>query len=118
MSTLNQIIGIAQDIQKDLIESDGILTDDLENKIALNDKELAVKIDTYVYVINGLDDRAVEIDNRIKALKDLKEQLSNHADFMRGKLSTALDLMKKKELLGNEFKITTKLNPPLYTKGD
>lgn len=112
MTTLNQLIGLAQEIQKDLIESDGILTDELENKISLNDRELAVKVDTYVYVINGLEDRTDEIDARIENLKAIKTQMRNHADFMRAKLSAALEAMDQKEILGNEFKITTKLNPP------
>ena len=45
--TLNDILSNYQDLEKDLIENDGELTDDIEDKLRINNLDLSEKLNGY-----------------------------------------------------------------------
>jgi hypothetical protein len=112
MSSLNKMITIAKDIEARLIASEGVLTEEIQKDLELNEYQLPVKIDSYVYTIDLLKDKITWISKRVESLKKLEGQIEDHIEYLEAKLISALDILQVEKLDGNQFKISKKLNPP------
>ena len=56
--TLNDILSNYQDLEKDLIENDGELTDDIEDKLRINNLDLSEKLNGYEKFVRYLKHQA------------------------------------------------------------
>lgn len=71
---------------------DGELSEELEQSLAINERELQGKAIAYAYVIKEADDTVSVIDAEIKRLQALKKTEQNKAQRLKETISNAMEL--------------------------
>lgn len=110
--SLNTLRAERYKIDQELDAKFGELDEESENKLALSDKELQLKLDNYVLYIQGLDfdeqglkEHKKEIDAELKRIKSKR-------DWMLQGVKITMQQMDVKELKGTYYKFTLQQNPP------
>jgi len=80
------------DINRELIESGGEITPELEKQLVLNQSQLATKAQGYVYVIKQNEGNVNIIEEEIKRLQELKRRFKNANDRLGSAVLNALEL--------------------------
>lgn len=92
MKNLYQIEKQYLELAENLIESGGELTPDLIDALEINQNELEIKGRNYGFVIKDIENQNDLIDAEIKRLQALKISRTKAIDFLRSKLSAAMQL--------------------------
>lgn len=87
-------------LMNSLEESEGLLTEEMESELAINEKELQKKSIGYLEVIKTKEAFNLLIDNEIKRLQGLKKTNNNVIDRLKGSLLNAVNFF-------GEFKVGT-----------
>lgn len=102
--SLVSIVSDTNDIVSQLIENGGELPPDLEEKFLINKNELAVKTDSYAYMLERLEleesywkAKANDMALISKSLKGLRERLKD-------RLKYALSNLEEKEIKGDDYR--------------
>lgn len=111
-TTLNEMINTAKYIESELIASEGVLTEEIQNKLALYEHQLPLKIDSYIYTMDLMKDKLSWITARVEELKKMEGQIEDHIVYLESKLLDSMSQLEVESLNGNQFKISKKLNPP------
>jgi hypothetical protein len=80
------------DIINQLEESEGILTEDLDNALHINKNELEVKSIAYVEVIKSKESFNSRVDEEIKRLQAMKKSNDKLVDRLKNNLLNAVNL--------------------------
>jgi hypothetical protein len=73
-------------------EAEGEITPEIENQLAINEKELQEKSIAYLEIIKQKERFVADIDAEIKRLQALKKQNSNLVSFLKDRLLNAVNL--------------------------
>lgn len=89
----------------ELIESEGLLTPELETALAINKADLETKGINYAFVIKSMESECDIIDSEIKRLTGLKKARTNAVDRLKTTLSNAMQLYEVTEIKSPIIKI-------------
>lgn len=84
---------------------DGELSEELEQALAINERELQGKAIAYAYVIKEADDTVSVIDAEIKRLQGLKNTEQNKAQRLKETISNAMELYGITEIKTETLKL-------------
>ena len=84
---------------------DSELSDELEQALAINERELQGKAIAYAYVIKEADDTVSVIDAEIKRLQALKKTEQNKAQRLKETISNAMNLYGITEIKTETLKL-------------
>lgn len=91
-------------IENQILDNDGVLSEELESFLTISQNNLATKIDDYSYLIDRLE-KSIEL---FKAKKEeaarAQKSYENIIDTMKERLKFAMSEMNTSELSGNEYK--------------
>jgi hypothetical protein len=110
--SLPAIIKKASELALALIESGGELTPELEIVEGETSSALAMKVDSYGYVMDELDARREFIKVRMDQLKQIITSIDRAEDAMKSRIDFAMTTLQVSELAGDETRFTKQLNPP------
>lgn len=99
MSNLYNINQEYVELMQELLNNEGELTPELEEKLAINEDELQQKVEAYSFVIANLQGLADSVDTEIKRLQALKKQRQNAVDRLKERVSNAMQLHGIEEIL-------------------
>jgi hypothetical protein len=105
MSNIYNITTEFLQLEAQLIENGGELTEQLEQALIINKDELQHKSIQYGYVIKSLSDNVDAIDAEIKRLQGIKKVNENAIDRLKDTLSSAMQLFGIPELKTPTLKI-------------
>jgi len=105
MSNIYNITTEFLQLEAQLIENGGELTEELSQALQINKDELQHKSIQYGYVIKSLSDNVDAIDNEIKRLQAIKKANENAIDRLKDTLSNAMQLFGISELKTPTLKI-------------
>jgi hypothetical protein len=89
----------------EIINNEGELTLDLEQRLTINQSQLETKGKAYGYVIKDIESEIDVIDSEIKRLTALKKQRVNAVDKLKTSLSDAMQLFDLTEIKTPTLKI-------------
>ena len=87
------LFGIQADymmLMEHIMENEGEMTEELQDALAINEKDLQKKSDGYVAVINKLDAETAFIDSEVKRLQAQKKVRENAKERLKNALSDAM----------------------------
>jgi hypothetical protein len=89
----------------EIINNEGELTPELENRLMINQDQLEAKGKGYGYIIKDIESEIDAIDVELKRLTALKKQRTNTVDKLKTSLSQAMQLFDISELKTPTLKI-------------
>lgn len=89
-----------------LEESGGEVTPEVESALALTQEKFAEKAAGYGYVIKSFDDEAELAEKEIMRLKAIKEAAEKKSEWLRSKISEAMQQFDVKEVKLNNIKLS------------
>jgi hypothetical protein len=89
-----------------IIENGGELTEETEVALQINREQLETKGRCYGYIIKDLENEIDVIDAEIKRLNDFKKSRAKTADWLKEKLSEAMQLFEIEKLESPTLKIS------------
>ena len=107
--SLLAITAQANSIAERLIESGGEIDPELESALAVNQKDLAVKVDSYAIIMDRFDFEIDYLKAKAQEFTDAAKVLANAQDRIKSNLKQALSLMGETEIEGESYKF--KLSP-------
>lgn len=93
-------------IAEQLIETQGELTPELEQALAINKDQLAVKSAGYGFVVKQANHDITAIDSEIKRLQALKKSREKMIERLEGAVKSAMELYGYEKLESNTLKIS------------
>lgn len=82
------------ELNRELIESGGELTPEMEKQLVLNKSQLATKAQGYAYVIKQNEANTKIVDEEIKRLQEIKKRLGKANNHLGLALLNAIDLFE------------------------
>jgi len=104
MKSLTTIIQQISSLEQLLIESDGELTDQLEDQLKVKDIELPEKVDAYVYTIERLDQAREFYAQKAKQFQNIAKNIDQAVDRMKDNIKMAAEVLCTDELKGQDFR--------------
>lgn len=101
---LNELVLYSQNITNQLIESGGELTPAIEYELANIEKDLAVKTDKYVYVMERLDLEAKYWKDKAALYAKVSQSCANVKENLKSRIKEAMQALDKTELEGLDFR--------------
>ena len=98
--SLNDILNEYQIIENELISSDGEISEELENKLNLHEKELGDKLDGYEHFVRYLK-------GKIEYLKDMESHYNKRRKVLENSIKRCKNSMTSSLLLTGKNKIQT-----------
>ena len=107
-SSLIELIKEAQEITSLVIESSGVLTPELEQRLALNEQLLPQKIDAYHYIITKLSADAEYLEEEAKKLMSAAKSMEFMQNLLKERIKSAIELSGESYIKGDrwEFKLS------------
>lgn len=99
--TLFQLIELENQIENQLAENDGEVTDELNALMETFDTSMPAKIDGYFNYIEKLEQIANQAELKYKYFQKVKRAAENAQDRLKESLKTAIELSGKQELHGH-----------------
>lgn len=93
-----------------LEESGGELTDDLEERLVINQEELNQKAENYALLIRQIEGKVSVIKAEMDRLKVLMTSKQNTATRLKDNIKKAMDMYDVKSIEGNLVKLTLRNN--------
>jgi len=112
MSTLNQIRLDILNAEKLLIESNGEVTEELNQLLEINENNLALKVDSYKYVIDGLEDAIEFFKHKEDEAKRVRKSYEAFIDSMKERLKLTIQSLNTNEIVGNEYRFSLATGKP------
>lgn len=110
------LIQIAQevaDLEKALIESGGLISEEIEQRLAIKDLELPVKVDGYASILKRLDVTA----DHFRAQADFFVQVAKGIDQahsrLKENLKNAMEIMATNEIKGHNYRLKMSKSKPV-----
>lgn len=104
-SLLSKIRQVNQ-VEKQIIENGGELTEEIERSLIFREMRLAEKVDAYAFVIENLKERAKYWEEKAALIKKYGKTCGAVVERMRGNLKAYMMLEDKPEILGKEIRFT------------
>jgi len=98
--SLNDILNEYQIIENELISSDGEISEELENKLNLHEKELGDKLDGYEHFVRYLK-------GKIEYLKNMENHYANRRKILENSIKKCKNSMTASLLITGKNKIKT-----------
>lgn len=108
--SLYQIQGDYLELASLLEESGGELTDDLEERLAINQDELNQKAENYALLIRQIEGKVSVIKAEMDRLKVLMTSKQNTATRLKDNIKKAMDMYDVKSIEGTLVKLTLRNN--------
>jgi len=112
MNSLTEIINQVSEIEKQLADSGGELTPELEAMIVQVEISLPAKIDSYDYVIRKMSHAAEFYKERAQFFTKFSKSCENVGKKIKDSLKFRMLEMGLEELLGNEIRFKLRNNKP------
>lgn len=87
-----------------LIESGGELTEELEQALALNEKNLQSKVDGYKLYIEHLEKRAEYFKQIENEAKDARKMFENVQDRLKDRIKSVMSFLNVNEIEGESYR--------------
>lgn len=97
---------------------DGELSEELEQALAINERELQGKAIAYAYVIKDSEDTVSVIDAEIKRLQALKKTEQNKAQRLKETISNAMELYGITEIKTETLKVNFRRSEGVVGESD
>lgn len=101
--SLIQITNEFLELDRLLIESGGELNEEIENALALNQKDLQVKIDKYKLYMDHLKQRAEYFKDLETEARDARKVFENSSDKLKDRIKYMMTLLNVNEIDGETF---------------
>ena len=114
-SKTNSLIEIAEQafqIEVMLVESEGVITDEIASHIAHVDLQLPAKLEAYSRIMERLNFVAQDYDSEIKRLQKIKKGLESTEDFLKMNIRHVMAKLDVKELNGQTCRYILKRIAP------
>lgn len=85
-------------IAQQLLENDGVPTEELAEALVMNEAQLQTKSTNYAFVIKQMDGECDIIDTEIKRLQGLKKSRQNASERLKSAISTAMEIYGVEEI--------------------
>lgn len=109
---LKELVLFANSIESEIIEADGEITPEIEQKMQLSAENLSSKVDGYVTIMQRLTSSVALQKERLKEIDKLINGLEKALERMEASLMGAALELNKEHLNGNQYTVTVGLNPP------
>jgi hypothetical protein len=110
--SLMALAELTASIIRDIIDNDGELTGELEQRLNSTESDLAVKVDSYKYVLEDLEFESEKWATRAAQAAKLSSSIAVYRQSMRERIMLAMKKLGKEELNGDEFKFVLTKTPP------
>ena len=101
--TLNMIIEGYQKIEMQLLNSDGELTEDIENMLNINDSELGDKLNGYEKFIRYLKSQVSYLNEMEKHYSKKRKIIENSISRYKQSMAFAMDVVGKSKIKTEDF---------------
>ena len=112
MSTLPEIVILANTLEDKLYEANGQLTPELEEELAMTGMMLKDKIDTYCFVIKTMEAKAKMAIEHMQQWADIAKRCETAQANLQMRIHGAMQVLDYPEIHGMEFTVKRQLNPP------
>ncbi len=102
--SLIQITNEFLELDRLLIESGGELNEEIENALALNQKDLQVKIDKYKLYMDHLKQRAEYFKDLEIESRDARKVFENSSDKLKDRIKYMMNTLNVNEIDGETFR--------------
>ena len=106
-ATLLDLANRANEITQLIIEADGELTPELEQALAVSEKDIAQKADGYYLMMVTMSNRVKELKELSKQFTDAAKSIDNQLKSLNERLKFAMESMDTDEINGYRFKLST-----------
>lgn len=111
-STLPALVANSQEISRQLLETQGELTPELETALAISEVELPAKIEGYVFTLEELEMREAYFKQKADYFSQIASTFANAQSFMKERLKIAAKDLGVNELVGIDHKFTFQNSKP------
>lgn len=94
------------DLDRQLIESNGELTPQLESELQITEENVRSKVDRYKLYTDHLESRAMYFKDIEEQAKSARRLFENHRERLRETLKFSMHAMDRPELVGNDWRYT------------
>jgi len=101
--TLNDILNNYQDVEKQLIENDGELTEDIEKKLHINDIDLSEKLNGYEKFVRYLKHQSEYLKSMEEHYTKRRKTIENSITRCKNSMVNAMKLTDNKNIKTEEF---------------
>ncbi|HWB62136.1 MAG TPA: siphovirus Gp157 family protein [Chitinophagales bacterium] len=105
MSTLYNILAEHKALIDLIEQNDGEITPEIEVQANLTQEDFENKATSYAYVIKASEDEGEIIAKEIKRLQDLKKRADNRAEYLKNRLSEAMQQFGFDEIKRNNIRL-------------
>ena len=105
MLTLYNIEKEYLDLTSEIIENEGELTPELDERLTITKNALEYKANQYAHVIKTLDHEVDAIDKEIERLQAMKKARSNAKDRLKKAVADAMQIFEITEIKGEFMKL-------------
>jgi hypothetical protein len=102
--SLIQITNEFLELDRLLIESGGELNEEIETALALNQKDLQVKVDKYKLYMDHLKQRAEYFKDLEAEARDARKVFENSSDKLKDRIKYMMNLLNVNEIDGETFR--------------
>ena len=102
--SLIQITNEFLELDRLLIESGGELNEEVENALALNQKDLQVKVDKYKLYIDHLKQRAEYFKELENEAREARKVFENSSDSLKDRIKYMMNMLNVNEIDGETFR--------------
>ena len=101
--TLNDILENYQRIENDLINNDGVISEELENSLNLHQAELGQKLDGYEHFVRYLKSKIEYLKNMENHFSNRRKVLENSIKRCKNSMTNSLVVTGKNKVETNDF---------------
>jgi len=101
--SLNDILNEYQIIENELISSDGEISEELENKLNLHEKELGDKLDGYEHFVRYLKGKIEYLKNMENHFSQRRKVLENSIKRCKNSMTSSLLITGKNKIQTSDF---------------
>lgn len=110
--TLPMLLLEAEEITRDLLENGGEISEELEAKISLHDREFKSKLDCYGFILDVLMRRQEFITEKLAAWSVEATKCDRARENLKSRIKSAMERMDFPEVHGFEYSFRLQSNPP------
>ena len=109
--SLPVIIQEAEQLTRDLLESGGEITPDLETQLVFSNREIKEKLDTYGFVLDSIKARQEFITSRMAEWDRECAKCEKVIESLRSRIHAAMEVLDMPEVHGYEYTFKLQANP-------
>lgn len=97
------------DVERQLLDTEGVISPELEAALDLSQGELSMKVDAYAHILDKLDATELWAQAQAKAFAALLKKIKSSRDGLYYRLGDAMARMERTELEGERYAFREKL---------